>query len=117
MERQRALIVPHRPSSEAGYRPPVAQLEHRINLQRRRFAQGLGRRPTADELAAMRRAACLTVIADHALSDPACDANTQVRLTNAATRARAAMLATLNANRVEEPLATYTEIMRLAEQS
>jgi hypothetical protein len=45
------------------------------------------------------------------LSDPACDANTQIRLANAATRARAAMTVMLDASKVEEPLPTLQQLL------
>jgi hypothetical protein len=113
MERRRSTIEAYRPALEA-YRPPLALLEHRILLQRRRYGQGLNRRPTADELSAMWRAARLRVIADYALGDPACDANTQVRLSNAADRAVARMQALLDANRPPERLATLDEMLAAA---
>jgi hypothetical protein len=93
------------------YRPPIEQLEHRIACLRRRYGQGLNRRPSAEELAAMKRAAALTVISDYALTDPACDANTQVRLTNAAARARSAMEALLEQNAPPEYRPSLAEML------
>jgi hypothetical protein len=82
-------MEPHRSITEP-YRPPIAELKSRIGRQRRRYGRGLGRRPTSEELDAMRRAAELKVIAAHARAVGA-DANTLVRLDNCASRAEAAM--------------------------
>ena len=97
------------------YRPPIAQLEHRIACLRRRYGQGLARRPTADELAAMRRAASLTVIADHAITNSAATADDVVRLTNAAARARSAMEALLEAGSAPAHKSYDTELRVMVE--
>lgn len=77
------------------YKPPVEKLARDIAILRKRYGRGLGRFPTKDELAAMRRAASLTVISDYAMADPAASANDIVRLVNAAARARSTMEAML----------------------
>jgi hypothetical protein len=100
MDTHRLLHGPYRPPSET-YRPPIAALESRIRILRKRYGKGLGRKPTADELESMWRAARLRCIADFALTDPACDANTQVRLANAADRSVARMEALLASNEAQ----------------
>jgi hypothetical protein len=100
MDTHRLLHGPYRPPSET-YRPPIAALEGRIRILRKRYGKGLGRKPTADELESMWRAARLRCIADFALTDPACDANTQVRLANAADRSVARMEALLASNEAQ----------------
>lgn len=106
MERHHSPVAP--------YRAPIKELEHAIVCLRRRYGRGLNRRPTADELAAMRRAAELTIIADHARTDPLADANTIVRLENAASRARSAMQTLLDVNTPDEPLPTLDEMLESA---
>ena len=59
----------------------------------------------------MRRAAELTIIAAHARTDPTADANTIVRLENAAARARSRMEAILDANAPELPPVTLQEML------
>jgi hypothetical protein len=95
------------------YRPPIAELERAITTLRKRYGMGLGRRPTKAELDAMKRAAALTIISDHALTDPAANANDVVRLVNAADRARAAMEALLEAgNRSAQHGTSYADELR-----
>jgi hypothetical protein len=110
MDTHRLLHGPYRPPSET-YRPPIAALEGRIRILRKRYGKGLGRKPTADELESMWRAARLRCIADFALSDPACDANTQVRLVNAADRSVARMEAMLEASTPEQHSPSYAELI------
>jgi hypothetical protein len=97
MAQDRTKVPTYRAPSEP-YRPPVERLEHAVGILRRRYGRGLNRFPTADERGAMWRAARLRCIADHAISDPACDANTQVRLINAADRAETRMRSLLERN-------------------
>ena len=85
------------------WRAPIEKLQNRVWRMRKRFGRGLGRNPSHDEREAMLRAARLRVVADYALSDPTCDANSQVRLVNAADRAVAAMTVLLGKKPHRDP--------------
>jgi hypothetical protein len=98
-------------SAGFAWRPPIKQLERRIAWLRRSFGEGLGHRPNRIERDAMWRAARLRIIADYALSDPTCDANTQVRLANCADRAVAKMEALLERNAPPEYRPSLDEML------